>query len=268
LEDNSTAFCVAFQGMDDHRMGLYVHSYLGLGATEAQETLRDALVADCGGGAKNAFFAPVYTQNTITLPRQARDKHRENSNKGRVFHSSAGDVDDACLLEGYTTTVEAGNGATVTFNGHGDHAACSAAIVTHVLQTQATCDWKHCAFDGVYQPTLTAGDLHLKKEFFELSAFAYTVRIRPVGSTPLEFHDRCRHVVIMQWRCVAERRRIAPRSPARGARSREREREHEIKHTKAQSSVRCWRACMFQMATECVAPVWLCMDWLRLSSSS
>ena len=70
----------------------------------------------------------------------------------------------------------------------------------------------------------------------------------------------------------AERRRIAPRSPARGARSREREREreHEIKHTKAQSSVRCWRACMFQfqMATECVAPVWLCMDWLRLSSSS
>ena len=45
----------------------------------------------------------------------------------------------------------------------------------------------------------------------------------------------------------AERRRIAPRSPARGARSREREREHEIKHTKAQSSVRCWRACMFQI---------------------
>ena len=204
--------------MDDHRMGLYVHSYLGLGATEAQETLRDALVADGGGGAKNAFFAPVYTQNTITLPRQARDKHRENSNKGRVFHSSAGDVDDACLLEGYTTTVEAGNGATVTFNGHGDHAACSAAIVTHVLQTQATCDWKHCAFDGVYQPTLTAGDLHLKKEFFELSAFAYTVRIRPVGSTPLAFNfmigvamlSSCNGVV---W---AERRRIAPRSPARG----------------------------------------------------
>jgi hypothetical protein len=30
-------------------------------------------------GQKIASFAPFYTQNTINLPRQARDKHRENS---------------------------------------------------------------------------------------------------------------------------------------------------------------------------------------------
>ena len=30
---------------------------------------------------ENASFAPFYTQKKITLPRQARDTHRENSKK-------------------------------------------------------------------------------------------------------------------------------------------------------------------------------------------
>jgi hypothetical protein len=42
-------------------------------------------------GAKNALLAPFYTKNTIILPRQARDKHRESTqNRGVFFTGAAG----------------------------------------------------------------------------------------------------------------------------------------------------------------------------------
>ena len=112
---------------------------LGLGATEAQDTLRKGIVS--GEGA-------------------------------------ASPVGDACLLADYTTAAEV-NGKNVAFIGQGNYAACKQSIVTHVVQTQHPCKWRHCAFNGVFQPTLTAGDLHLNKEFYELSAFIFTVRVRP-----------------------------------------------------------------------------------------
>jgi hypothetical protein len=113
---------------------------LGLGATEAQDTLRKGIVSVDGGGA----------------------------------------VVDACLLVDYTTTAQV-NGENVAFRGQGDYAACKQSIVTHVVQTEHPCTWKHCAFNGVFQPKLTAGDLHLNKDFFELSAFVFTVRVRPAN---------------------------------------------------------------------------------------
>jgi len=131
LQDPSTAFCVAFED-DSHRMGLYVHSYLGLGQEQAQKALRIGLAA--GGG------------------------------------DPSGQVGDACLLEGYTTTAEV-NGTARHFAGHGNAAACKASIAAHVVKTGAPCHWSNCAFDGVYQPRLAAGDLHLSKEFYEISGF-------------------------------------------------------------------------------------------------
>ena len=131
LQDPSTAFCVAFED-DSHRMGLYVHSYLGLGQEQAQKALQIGLAA--GGG------------------------------------DPAGQVGDACLLEGYTTTADV-NGTARHFAGHGNAAACKASIAAHVVKTGAPCHWSNCAFDGVYQPRLAAGDLHLSKEFYEISGF-------------------------------------------------------------------------------------------------
>ena len=124
---------------------------LGLGATEAQDTLRKGIVSVDGGG------------------------------------SPAAPVGDACLLVGYTTTAQV-NGESVAFSGQGDYAACSQSIVTHVVQTQHSCRWKHCAFNGVFQPKLTAGDLHLNREFFELSAFVFTVRVRPASPRSILSH--------------------------------------------------------------------------------
>lgn len=111
---------------------------LGLGATEAQATLRKGIVSVDGGGSP---------------------------------------VGDACLLTGYTTTAQI-NGESAEFIGRGDYAACKQSIVKHVVQTQHACHWSHCAFNGVFQPKLTTGDLHLNKDFFELSAFVFTVRVR------------------------------------------------------------------------------------------
>jgi hypothetical protein len=95
------------------------------------------------------------------------------------------------LLAGYKTTATV-NGEEVAFSGQGGYAACKQSIVAHVVQTQHPCNWSHCAFNGVFQPTLAAGDLHLNKEFFELSAFVFTVRVRPASPCWLLPQTRCR----------------------------------------------------------------------------
>lgn len=133
LKDSSSAFCLAFAG-DQNWTGLYVHSYLGLGATEAQSKLWEGVA----GGNRAA--------------------------------------NDPCLLSGSTATSEG-----VMFTGLGNYSACRDSIEAHLVRIDDQCDWPNhnCAFNGVYQPKLTVGDLHLKKDFFELSAFVFTVRRMP-----------------------------------------------------------------------------------------
>jgi D-arabinose 1-dehydrogenase-like Zn-dependent alcohol dehydrogenase len=50
---------------------------------------RSLLIIGAGGlglhGAKNATFCAIFNVKCIILPRQARDKHRENSKKSGVF---------------------------------------------------------------------------------------------------------------------------------------------------------------------------------------
>jgi hypothetical protein len=140
---------------------------LGLGATEAQDTLRSGIVS--------------------------------------VDGSPTAPVVDACLLVGYTTTTEVNN-ENVTFSGGGNYTACKQSIVAHVVETQHPCRWRHCAFNGVFQPKLTAGDLHLNKEFFELSAFVFTVRVRLASprwtlSQLLVFLKCDERVCVMWHRC-------------------------------------------------------------------
>jgi hypothetical protein len=49
----------------------------------------DVLPSGCGE--INAFAAPFHTKKTISLPRQARDKHRESTQKRRERRFFAGD---------------------------------------------------------------------------------------------------------------------------------------------------------------------------------
>lgn len=114
------AFPVAFEGLAE--IELYVHSYLGLGTTEAQRSLQTYLAS----------------------------RHPDGQDRRRLGEVPA--VADPCLLDDYSVTLPVGPGGTqVRLEGSSDSAACRAAIRSSLVNTDAPCPLTPCSFDGVYQ---------------------------------------------------------------------------------------------------------------------
>lgn len=152
----------------------YVHSFLGLGATEAQKSLQRYL-ADRGHGIISSYS-----------PRQVQ----------------AREVTDPCLLLDYSVSRPVGpGGEQVLLQGGGDAEGCKAAIRRSLVNTEAPCPLTPCSFDGVYQPDLTEGGLVLKKSFYQISAFFYTAEFFGLPETARleQLEDAGREFCRLDW---------------------------------------------------------------------
>ena len=126
------AFPIEFEGAKS--LELYVHSYLGLGATEAQLGLQAYLAAELAMAVEDPCLLRGYA----------------------------------------TTSPVGPGGTDVELEGSGDEEQCRHAIQSSLVNTDAPCPLTPCSFDGVYQPDLAKGGLVLKKSFYEVSAFFFT----------------------------------------------------------------------------------------------
>jgi Golgi nucleoside diphosphatase len=156
------AFPIAFEGVEP--IELYVHSFLGLGATEAQDSL----------------------QRYLAAPDQVQARQ----------------VTDPCLLVDYSVSRPVGpGGEEVLLEGGGDAEGCKAAIRRSLINTEAPCPLPPCSFDGVYQPDLTEGGLVLKKSFFQISAFFFTAEFfgLPETATLRQLEDAGKEFCALDW---------------------------------------------------------------------
>jgi guanosine-diphosphatase len=135
------------------RYNLYQHSYLGFGLKEARKRIKTQVI--------NAWQAEAFST-------------------GRIYHP--------CLPDNYTETIRwTSNSVTkyVQLIGTGaGHAACR-AVIEKVFGKEKNCPLDPCAFDGVYQPSLTDTfgdrDLYVFSFFYDLT--------QPLGM-PLQFSVR------------------------------------------------------------------------------
>ena len=159
------AFPVALQGLPP--IELYVHSYLGLGLTEA---------------------------------RLAQQRHLAAASV-----SAAGAVDDPCLLRNRSATRPVGPGDTeVLVRGGGDWAACAATIERSLINASAPCPLAPCAFNGVYQPSLAGGQLLVRRSVFEISGFVFTASFfaLPQNATLAQLEAAGRAFCALDWQAA------------------------------------------------------------------
>ena len=141
------AFAVDFVGLPP--IVLYVHSFLGLGLTEAQL-------------GQQRYLA--------TQPDPPAEEQRR--------------VTDPCLLRGYSVARPVGpEGEEVQLDGGGDWRSCKASLRRSIVNTEAPCPLTPCSFDGVYQPDLQEGQLVFKKSFYEITGFFFTAEFFELPET-------------------------------------------------------------------------------------
>eukprot|EP01048_Picozoa_sp_COSAG05_P007883 COSAG05_NODE_573_length_8601_cov_58.330981_15_plen_518_part_00 len=128
-----------------HDAVIYVHSYLGLGATEAQVRLRDGLHTAPGGEAVDDPC--LLSGNEVSAP----ISRYENPYKSPSAHY--------IIPEELSFGFVYGSGKLVQFHGTGDYAACADSMLQHVVRTGDPCPVKfqhQCSFNGTYQPKCDA----------------------------------------------------------------------------------------------------------------
>ncbi|KAK4521247.1 Mitochondrial succinate-fumarate transporter [Mucor velutinosus] len=130
--------------------GLYQHSYLGYGLNEARKRIKAELVS-------------MWKEEAALT--------------GKVYHP--------CLPADHTEEIELKNGTMIQLVGTGaGHAECR-GIIENVFNKDKLCELGPCAFDGVYQPSITDTfkdrDLYVFSYFYDLT--------QPLGM-PLEFSVR------------------------------------------------------------------------------
>lgn len=113
------SFLVSLQGLPT--FSIYSHSYLGLGAWQAQQQYMDWLVTEYG---------------TVGTTDQGVQ---------RV-------VADPCFVNGYSEIRRAGAWRAVRFEGTGQYSACKANILKSLIITDADCPTPPCSF-GVNDTT-------------------------------------------------------------------------------------------------------------------
>ncbi|KAI8968327.1 nucleoside phosphatase GDA1/CD39 [Mycotypha africana] len=126
---------------------LYQHSYLGYGLNEARKAIKMEMVNLWKSEAKKT---------------------------GKVYHP--------CLPENYKENMATDNGTTVQLIGTGAGYTECRGIIERVFNKDKLCEVGPCAFDGVYQPSLTETfkdrDLYVFSYFYDLT--------QPLGM-PTEF---------------------------------------------------------------------------------